>query len=291
MKDYIVRASAANTQIRAFAAVTTELVEEARQRHNTSPVATAALGRLLTGGVMMGSMMKNPEDVLTIQIKCSGSIGGLTVTADSQGNVKGYVHNPDVMLPPKNGKLDVGGALGQGVMTVIKDMGPKGPYSGQTILPTGEIAEDLTYYFATSEQVPSSVGLGVLMEKDNTVRCAGGFIVQVMPFIEDKVLNRLEENIKHIQSVTTMLDNGHTPEEMLEHVLEGLDVEFTDTLPARFCCNCSKERIEKAIISIGKKEIQSMIDDGKNIEVKCHFCNTAYNYSVDELKKLLKKSR
>ena len=266
MKDYIVRASAANTQIRAFAAVTTELVEEARQRHNTSPVATAALGRLLTGGVMMGSMMKNPEDVLTIQIKCSGSIGGLTVTADSQGNVKGYVHNPDVMLPPKNGKLDVGGALGQGVMTVIKDMGLKEPYSGQTILQTGEIAEDLTYYFATSEQVPSSVGLGVLMEKDNTVRCAGGFIVQVMPFIEDKVLNRLEENIKHIQSVTTMLDNGHTPEEMLEHVLEGLDVEFTDTLPARFCCNCSKERIEKAIISIGKKEIQSMIDDGKNIE-------------------------
>ena len=183
MKDYIVRASAANTQIRAFAAVTTELVEEARQRHNTSPVATAALGRLLTGGVMMGSMMKNPEDVLTIQIKCSGSIGGLTVTADSQGNVKGYVHNPDVMLPPKNGKLDVGGALGQGVMTVIKDMGLKEPYSGQTILQTGEIAEDLTYYFATSEQVPSSVGLGVLMEKDNTVRCAGGFIVQVMPFI------------------------------------------------------------------------------------------------------------
>ena len=291
MKDYIVRASAANTQIRAVAAVTTELVEEARQRHNTSPVATAALGRLLTGGVMMGSMMKNPEDVLTIQIKCSGSIGGLTVTADSQGNVKGYVHNPDVMLPPKNGKLDVGGALGQGVMTVIKDMGLKEPYSGQTILQTGEIAEDLTYYFATSEQVPSSVGLGVLMEKDNTVRCAGGFIVQVMPFIEDKVLNRLEENIKHIQSVTTMLDNGHTPEEMLEHVLEGLDVEFTDTLPARFCCNCSKERIEKAIISIGKKEIQSMIDDGKNIEVKCHFCNTAYNYSVDELKELLKKSR
>ena len=291
MKDYIVRASAANTQIRAFAAVTTELVEEARQRHNTSPVATAALGRLLTGGVMMGSMMKNPEDVLTIQIKCSGPIGGLTVTADSQGNVKGYVHNPDVMLPPKNGQLDVGGALGQGVMTVIKDMGLKEPYSGQTILQTGEIAEDLTYYFATSEQVPSSVGLGVLMEKDNTVRCAGGFIVQVMPFIEDEVLNRLEENIKHIQSVTTMLDNGHTPEEMLEHVLEGLDVEFTDTLPARFHCNCSKERIEKAIISIGKKEIQSMIDDGKDIEVKCHFCNTAYNYSVDELKELLKKSR
>lgn len=291
MNDSIIRATAAGAQIRAFAAVTTNLVEEARQRHNTSPVATAALGRLMTGAVMMGSMMKNPEDTLTVQIKCSGPIGGLTVTADSQGGVKGYAYNPDVMLPPKNGKLDVGGALGQGVLTVIRDMGMKEPYSGQTILQTGEIAEDLTYYFATSEQIPSSVGLGVLMEGDNTVRCAGGFIVQVMPFVEDKVLDKLEENIGKIRPVTAMLDNGHTPGEMLREVLEGLDVEITDTLPARFTCNCSKQRIEKAIISIGKKEIQSLIDEGKDIEVKCHFCNTAYSYSVDELKELLKKSR
>ncbi len=256
MNDYIVRATAGNAQIRAFAAVTTNLVEEAREHHGTSPVATAALGRLLTGGVMMGSMMKNDTDMLTIQIQCSGQIEGLTVTADSKGNVKGYAFNPDVMLPAKNGKLDVGGALGQGVMTIIKDMGLKEPYSGQTILQTGEIAEDLTYYFATSEQVPSSVGLGVLMNKDNTVKCAGGFIVQVMPFIEDEVLNKLEANIQKIQSVTSMLDNGHTPEQMLEQVLEGLDLEITDTMPAQFYCNCSKKRIEKAIISIGKKEIQ-----------------------------------
>ena len=279
MSDYIVRATAANTQIRAFAASTTELVEEARKRHQTSPVATAALGRLLTAGVMMGSMMKNDSDVLTLQVQCGGEIG-----------VKGYVNNPDVMLPPKNGKLDVGGALGPGFLNVIKDMGLKEPYSGQTMLQTGEIAEDLTYYFATSEQVPSSVGLGVLMEKDNTVRCAGGFIVQVMPFVEDEVLDKLEANIQKIQSVTAMLDNGHTPEEMLNQVLEGLDVEITDTLPAKFSCNCSKDRIEKAIISIGKKEIQAMIDDDKPIEVKCHFCNTAYKFEVEELKKLLKKA-
>lgn len=290
MADHIVRATAGNAQIRAFAASTTEMVEYARQAHNTSPVATAALGRLLTGGVMMGSMMKNDSDMLTLQIKGSGDIGGITVTADSKGNAKGYVNNPDVMLPPKNGKLDVGGAIGAGFLTVIKDMGLKEPYSGQTVLQTGEIAEDLTYYFATSEQVPSSVGLGVLMEKDNTVRCAGGFIVQVMPFIDEAVLSKLEENINKIQSVTSMLDNGHTPEEMLSKVLDGLDMQIVDTMPAKFYCNCSKERIEKAIISIGKKDIQSMIDDGEDIEVKCHFCNTAYKYTVDELKKLINKA-
>ena len=290
MKDYIVRATAAGAQIRAFAAVTTELTEEARQRHGTSPVATAALGRLLTGGALMGSMMKNPDDLLTVQIRCSGPIGGLTVTADSSGNVKGYVNEPGVMLPAKNGKLDVGGALGQGVLTVIKDMGLKEPYSGQTILQTGEIAEDLTYYFAASEQVPSSVGLGVLMERENKVRCAGGFIVQVMPFIEEDVLARLEENVSSLPSVTAMLDEGHTPEDMLGKVLEGLDLQVTDTLQAQFSCNCSKERVASAIVSIGKKDIQSMIDDGEDIEVKCHFCNTAYNYSVEELKELLRRA-
>ena len=278
MKDYIVRATAAGSQIRAFAASTTELVET---------VATAALGRLLTAGGMMGSMMKNDTDVLTIQIKCDGPIQGLTVTADSKANVKGYAENPDVMLPPKNGKLDVGGALGLGILNVIKDMGLKEPYIGQTILQTGEIGDDLTYYFANSEQVPSSVGLGVLMEKDNTVRCAGGFIVQVMPFVEEQVLVRLEENISKIHSVTALLEQGHTPESLLQEVLKGMDIEITDTLPTAFACDCSKEKIEKAIVSIGERDIKEMIAEGKDIEVKCHFCNTAYTFTVEELEKLL----
>ena len=292
MKDYIVRATAANSQIRAFAATTRNVVETARAAHNTSPVATAALGRLLTAGAMMGSMMKNDSDMLTIQIKCNGPIQGLTVTADVKGNVKGYVENPNVMLPPsKKGKLDVAAALDLGVLSVIKDMGLKEPYVGQTILTTSEIAEDLTYYFATSEQVPSSVGLGVLMEKDNTVKQAGGFIVQVMPFVVDAVVDKLEANIAKIDSVTSMLDQGYTPEKILETVLEGMDVEFTDTMSTEFTCNCSKERVEKALISIGRKDIQEMINDGKEIEMHCHFCNTSYSFSVEELKDILKKSR
>lgn len=291
MTDYIVRATAANNQIRAFAATTKETVEAARQAHNTSPVATAALGRLLTGGAMMGSMMKNDSDMLTIQIKGDGPIGGLTVTADSKGNVKGYVEHPEVMLPPNaQGKLDVAGALGIGLISVIKDMGLKEPYVGQTILQTSEIAEDLTYYFATSEQVPSSVGLGVLMEHDNTVKQAGGFIVQLMPFVDDDVVDRLEANIKKISSVTSMLDKGMTPEEILEEVLDGFEVEVKDTMPAQFYCNCTKERVEKAIISIGKKDIQEMIKDGKPIEVNCHFCGKSYEFSVEELKTLIKKA-
>lgn len=291
MSDYIVRATAAQGQIRAFAATTKETVEEARRRHETSPVATAALGRLLTAGAMMGSMMKNESDMLTLQVRGDGPLGGITVTADSRGEVKGYVLNPSVMLPPKNGKLDVGGAVGIGLLTVIKDMGLKEPYSGQTILVTSEIAEDLTYYFANSEQVPSSVGLGVLMDKDNTVKCAGGFLIQLMPFAADKVIDQLEENLKNVTSVTALLDEGCSPEEILERLLGNLDLEITDTMPTRFFCNCSKERVEQAVVSIGKKDIAEMISEGKDIEVKCHFCNTAYSYTVEELKEILKRSR
>ena len=231
----------------------------------------------------MGSMMKNDTDMLTLQIRGDGPIEGITVTADSHANVKGYVGNPDVMLPPKNGKLDVGGAVGIGLLQVIKDMGLKEPYVGQTILVSSEIAEDLTYYFASSEQVPSSVGLGVLMNKDNTVRCAGGFIIQLMPFATEETISQLEENLKDVTSVTDFLDKGYTPEQMLEKLIGHLDLEITDTIPTQFYCNCSKERVEQAVASIGKKDIQEMIDEGKDIEVKCHFCNTAYNYTVEDL--------
>lgn len=291
MEDYIVRATAASGQIRAFATTTREVVEIARSHHNTSPVATAALGRLLTAGAMMGSMMKNEKDLLTLQIKGDGPIGGLTVTADSNANVKGYVNHADVMLPPKNGKLDVAGALGIGLLNVIKDMGLKEPYVGQTILVTSEIAEDLTYYFAHSEQVPSSVGLGVLMEKNNTVRCAGGFIIQLMPFAEEKTIEQLEKSLQTVTSVTELLDKGHTPEQILEQLLGDQDLEIVDKMPTVFSCNCSKERVEKAVISIGRKEIADMIEEGESIEVKCHFCNAAYEYTVEELKAMLKRSK
>lgn len=277
--------------MRAFAATTKNLVEAARVHHNTSPVATAALGRTLTAGAIMGSMMKNDTDMLTLQIRGDGPIEGITVTADSHANVKGYVGNPDVMLPPKNSKLDVGGAVGIGLLQVIKDMGLKEPYVGQTILVSSEIAEDLTYYFASSEQVPSSVGLGVLMNKDNTVRCAGGFIIQLMPFATEETISQLEENLKDVTSVTDFLDKGYTPEQMLEKLIGHLDLEITDTIPTQFYCNCSKERVEQAVASIGKKDIQEMIDEGKDIEVKCHFCNTAYNYTVEDLKNILKRSK
>ena len=292
MNDYIIRATAANDQIRAFAAVTTEMVETAREHHNTSPVATAALGRLLTAGAMMGSMMKGGKDVLTLQIKAGGPLQGITVTADSQGNVKGYVGNPDVCIPANSkGKLDVAGAVGPGFLTVIKDMGLKEPYSGQVMLQTCEIAEDLTYYFATSEQVPSAVGLGVLMNKNNTVRQAGGFIVQLMPFAEEEVISRLEQNVQKINSVTNLLEEGHTPESLLEKVLEGFDVQINEKMDTRFRCNCSKERVAKALISIGRKELNEMIQEGKPIEMNCHFCNTNYSFTVEELKEILRRCK
>lgn len=289
--DYMIRATAADNQIRAFAATTREMVETARQYHNTSPVATAALGRLLTGGVMMGSMMKGDRDLLTLQIKGDGPLGGITVTADSRGHAKGYVNHPEVLIHAnEKGKLDVSGAIGNGMLQVIKDMGLKEPYVGSCQLQTGEIAEDLTYYFVISEQVPSSVGLGVLMEKDNTVRQAGGFIIQLMPFTPDEVIDKLEQKLTSVTSVTAMLDAGMTPEEILEELLGEFGLEINEKKEISYQCDCSRQRIEKALISIGKKDIQEMIDDGKPIEVNCHFCNKNYEFCVEELKELLKRA-
>ena len=287
--DRIIRATAASAQIRAFACITRDTVEEARSRHNLSPVAAAALGRLLSAGAMMGAMLQG-DDVLTLQLIGDGPIGKVTVTAESNGKVKGYVDNPQVMLPPNSlGKLDVGGAVGRGFLQVIKDMGLKEPYTGQVELQTGEIAEDLTYYFVTSEQVPSSVGLGVLLNKEDcTVKHAGGFIIQLMPFASDEVLAKLEENLMKLSSVTGMLDSGMTPEQMLEQILEGFDIEFNDEMPVEFSCNCSKERVEKALLGVGKDEINAMIAENQPITVNCHFCNTDYVFTNDELKQLIK---
>ena len=255
MEDCIVRATAADAQIRAFACSTRDMVETARRIHNTSPVVTAALGRLLSAGAMMGSMLKGDRVLLTL--------------------VEGLPEVPDVILPANRlGKLDVGGAVGQGSLSVIKDMGLKEPYVGQTLLQTGEIAEDLTYYFAASEQVPSSVGLGVLMNRDNTVKQAGGFIIQLMPFAEEGVISRLEQNLSRAESVTAMLEDGNGPEQMLEFLLDGLHPAITDTGKTAFLCSCDRQRIEKVLLSLGKQEIRDMIEEGQEIEVNCHFCNS-----------------
>lgn len=288
-RDYMVRASAADNQIRAFAVTSRNLTEQARIYHNTSPVITAALGRLLTGGVMMGCMMKGEEDLLTLQIQCAGPAKGMTVTADSRGNVKGCPKVSDVMLPPSaKGKLDVGRALGPGILSVIKDMGLKEPYVGQVELQTSEIAEDLTYYFATSEQVPSAVGLGVLMNRDNTVKQAGGFIIQLMPYTDEKIIAALEKKIAEVTAVTELLEQGATPETMLEQILGGFGMEIMERVVVQYACNCSKERVTRAIASIGKKDLQEMADEGESIEVNCQFCDKHYVFTPQELRELLK---
>ena len=287
MSDYIVRATAAQNQIRAYAATTRDLVEHARAIHHTSPVVTAALGRLLTVGSMMGCMMKNKEDILTLQIKCEGPIKGLLVTADADANVKGYVYNPEVNLPSKaKGKLDVGKAVGPGILRVIKDLGLKEPYVGQTELVSGEIADDFTYYFATSEQVPSSVALGVLVDTDTTVKRAGGFIIQVMPFCDESIISSLERKIAAFEGITGLLDAGMSPETIIEKMLGEFGVQFLDKISTKYHCSCSKIRVEKAILSIGRKDIQEMIDDNEPIEVNCHFCNSNYTFDADDLLRL-----
>lgn len=290
-KDYMIRAVAADAQIRAFAITSRDLTETARKAHNTSPIATAALGRAMSGALMMAEMLKGPRDLLTIQIDGDGPMQGLVVTADNQGHVKGYVKKTDVILPPnEQGHLNVGGAIGRGTLTVIRDMNLKDPYIGQIPLVTGEIAEDLTAYYAQSEQIPSSVGLGVLMNKDNTVKRAGGFVVQLMPFADEGVIGKLENNIRRIKSVTHILDEDSRPEHLLDTVLEGFDIQITSREDVSFYCNCSRERFERGLILLGREELENIIADNKDIELVCQFCSKTCKFTPEEIKKLIPRT-
>ena len=288
-KDYMVRATAMEGEIRAFAVTSKDTVETARQIHGTYPTATAALGRLLSAGLMMGADMKDDDDLITVKIDCQGPIKGLLATADRNGHVKGYVSNPAVELPPNDkGKLDVGGALDLGVLSVIKDIGLKEPYIGQTILITGEIAEDITYYYATSEQIPSSVALGVLMNKDNTVRQAGGFMIQLMPGAGDDTAEALEKKIGEIDGITSMLDKGMSPEDILTHILGDFGLRINERTDCSYRCDCSRDRVLRALLSIGKKDLEEMIEENKDVEMECHFCGRKYTFTPEELKELVK---
>ena len=271
-KDYIVRASLANDSVRAFAISSTHLVAEARERHRTLPVVTAALGRLLSAGAIMGSMMKGDKDIVTISLKGDGPAGYITVTADSHGHVKGFPGNPNVDIPRKYaGKLDVGTAVGRGLLTVSYDLGLKEPYSGQVEIQTGEVAEDLAYYFTVSEQLPSAVGLGVMVDTDSSVKHAGGFIVQLLPDDPEDVIELLEKKLANLEPVTTMMEQGMTPEEMLLHIFEGVDIEFTERHDVKFYCDCSKEKVKRALAAISDKDLQDIVNDDEDIEVKCFF--------------------
>ena len=288
MTDHIVRATAAGDTVRAFAIRSTELTAEAREIHRTFPVVTAALGRLLSAGAMMGSMMKGDSDKLTLQMKGDGPIGQMTVTVDSHGNVKGFPANPAVDIPEKRpGKLDVGGAVGRGMLTVSMDLGLKEPYNGQVEIQTGEIGDDLAYYYTVSEQTPSAVGLGVMLDTDSSVRHAGGFIIQLMPDVAEETIEAIEQKVAAAEPVTTMMDKGMGPEDILEWFLGGLNLKINEKLPVRYFCGCSKERVAGALATIGTEDLKEIISDGEEIEVKCYFCNSAYKFSVAELEEIL----
>lgn len=283
--SYILRGTSKNNGIRIFAADTTKLVEDARKIHNTSPVASAALGRTLTASSIMGIMMKGDNDKLTLSINGKGPLGTVVCVTDSKGTVKGYVSNPSVELPLReDGKLNVGEAVGiNGLITVIKDFGMKEPYTGQYPLTNGEIAEDLTAYYAYSEQQPSAIALGVLVDVDYTIKAAGGFIVQLMPEAEDKDIEILERNIAQIKSVSHLIDDGNTPEDLINIVLKDLEPLIYEKIPVKYKCDCSRDRIEKALISIGKNDLDTIINEDKQAELLCHFCNTLYHFNEDQL--------
>ena len=286
MRDYIVRAVSEDGTVRAFGCLTKETVETARQYHNTTPTATAALGRLLSAAAMMGAMLKGEKDLVTLQMTGSGPLGRVLAVSGSDCRVKGYVGNPGAELPLNaKGKLDVGGAIGvaDGFLTVISDLGLKEPYIGKVPLVTGEVGDDLAQYFATSEQVPSVVGLGVLVDRDYTVKNAGGIIVQVMPGATDATIDKLEANIQKITSITDMLESGMTVEKILDVALSGIDYHFTDKTETCYYCNCSRERVRRVLMSVGTKELNAIIEEDGRAELDCHFCNEKYEFDKDEL--------
>ncbi|KYG93684.1 Hsp33 family molecular chaperone HslO [Paenibacillus sp. SEL1] len=289
-QDRLIRGTAMDGRVRAFAVRTTQLVEELRRRHDTHPTATAALGRTLTAGAIMGSMLKGKER-LTIQVKGDGPIGQIVVDANAVGEVRGYVTEPHVHLPSNSmGKLDVAGAVGtEGFIHIIKDLGLKEPYRGSTPIISGELGEDFTYYFAKSEQTPSAVGLGVLVDTDNSVIVAGGFIIQLLPGLNDDEITAIENAVSSIPPVTALLDQGLELDEMLRWMLP--DVRILDELDIHFQCECSRERVEKTLISLGESELEQLIEEEGQAEVVCHFCNEAYQFNKDELQNLLDQAK
>lgn len=293
MKDYLIRGTSEDGAVRFFACITTNLVEEARRIHDCYPVAAAALGRMLTVGSMMGTMLKSDKDLLTIQINGKGPAGGVVAVSDNSGNVRGYINNPHVetMLKP-NGKLDVGAAIGyNGNLTVIKDQGLKEPYIGQIPIVSGEIGDDFTVYFANSEQTPTSVGLGVLVEPQGQVIAAGGFIVQIMPEAEEETIEKLENNLRNIKSITEMVSSGMKVEELIDNVLDGISFKVNEKKEIGYVCNCSRERIEKALISLGETELLDIIETDEKAEISCHFCSNKYHFDKEALKMLLEQAK
>ncbi len=286
--DKIIRILEKNGNFRLFASETTNLVQFAKTSHNTTPVVTAALGRVLTAASMMGTMMKSEKDLTTLSIKSNGAIKGIIATSTSNGNVKGYPLNNTVEIPLKSkGKLDVAGAVGNGNLYVIKDLGLKEPFNGSVELVSGEIAEDLTYYFTTSEQTPSSVGLGVLVDTDTSVKIAGGFILQLMPDCDNDTITKLEKNISKINSVTNILsENGL--DGLIQILTDGFELNILDELHPKFVCDCSKQKVEKALITIGNEELKKIANEEEKIEMSCHFCNKKYYFTKEEIRKLIK---
>ena len=291
MGDVLAKAITKDGFFKIAAAVTTDTVNMAHKYHQTGALASAAIGRLLTAGLLMADNLKEEDASLTLQLRGDGELGTLVVVADTKGGVKGYVANPDAELPLKeNGKLDVGAGVGKGTLSVIRDLKMREPYIGQIPIQTGEIGDDLAYYFMQSEQIPSVVGLGVLVERDYTIKQAGGFLIQVMPGCDEKSLTKLENSIQGLMSVTEMLENGMMAEDIIKYVVLGFDLEILEEHEVGYACDCSRERMERAIISLGKKEISDMIEEQGEAEIVCHFCNKAYSFQRDELSGLMERA-